>query len=91
MNEQQRIEVLVKKVGSGKKLAEKIGTSDASVSKLRMGTFHIEAFAVRIAQAFPDLNCRWLLTGEGSPWAKEAKDGKLNKKLDEILDILKKK
>lgn len=92
MNQQERIDILIEKAGSGSKLAEMISTTSASLSKLRTGKFHIEAFAPRIAQAFPDVNCRWLLTGEGEPFSKEADEGEiraelraLSEKMDKVL------
>ena len=81
MNEQERIEVLIKKAGSGRKLAELISTTSGSISKLKAGRFHLEVFAPRLAQAFPDMNCRWLLTGEGGPFAKEVTDGEIRAEL----------
>ena len=81
MNEQKRIEVLIEHVGKAVTFAEMIGTTPASVTKLRNGKFHIEAFAVRIANAFPEVNCRWLLTGNGEPFAKEAAEGRISAEL----------
>ena len=81
MNQQERIDLLIEKAGSGSKLAEMISTTSASLSKLRTGKFHIEAFAPRIAQAFPNVNCRWLLTGEGDPFSKEADEGEIRAEL----------
>lgn len=92
MSEKERIEVLIKKAGSGRKFADLINTSSSSITKLKDGRFHITSFADRIAQAFPDLNCRWLLTGEGEPFAKEAQEGEikaelraLSEKMDKVL------
>lgn len=81
MNDQERIEVLIEHVGKASALAERIGCAPASVTKLRNGKFHIEAFAVRIANAFPEVNCRWLLTGKGEPFAKEAAEGRISAEL----------
>lgn len=81
MNEKERIEVLVRRAGSGKKLAEMLGTSAASISKLRAGVFRLSVYAERIAAAFPDLNCRWLLTGDGEPFAQEAREGEIKAEL----------
>lgn len=81
MSEKERIETIVQKAGSAKRLAEMLNTSAASVSKLRAGTFRLSVYAERIAKAFPDLNCRWLLTGEGDPFAKEAQEGEIKAEL----------
>ena len=92
MTEQERIEVLIKKAGSGRELARLINTSPSSITKIKSGRFRIGVFADRLAVAFPDLNCRWLLTGEGEPFAKEALEGEikaeltaLNDKVDKLL------
>lgn len=81
MNDQERIEVLIEHVGKASALAERIGCAPASVTKLRNGKFHIDAFAARIAKTFPEVNCRWLLTGEGEPFAKEAAEGRIRAEL----------
>ena len=88
MTEQERIALLVRACGNGRKFAEKVGTSSGSVSKLLSGRFHIDAFAVRIATAFPDLNCRWLLTGDGEPFAKEAAEGEIKAELRALRDAV---
>ena len=84
MNEQERIETLIAKAGSGRKFADLLGSTDASISKLRSGKFRLAVFAEKIALAFPDLNCRWLLTGEGEPFAKEAAEGEIKAELREL-------
>lgn len=84
MNEKERIEVLVNRAGSGKMLADALGTSAASISKLRAGKFRLSVYAERIAAAFPDLNCRWLLTGVGDPFSKEASEGEIRSDLKAI-------
>lgn len=94
MSEQERVEVLIIQAGSATKLAELIKSTPSSITKLRVGRFHITAFADRIAQAFPDLNCRWLLTGEGEPFSQEVTDGEIKAKLralSEKVDRLLKK
>lgn len=88
MNEQERIETLIAKAGSGRKLADLLGTTDASISKLRSGKFRLAVFAEKIAHAFPDLNCRWLLTGEGEPFAKEAAEGEIRAELRALRDAV---
>lgn len=90
MTEQERIEYLVAKEGSAVAFARKIGTTEASVSKLRSGVFHIGRFAVRIAEAYPSLNCRWLLTGEGDPFAPEISESEIARRLGAIEDKLSK-
>lgn len=84
MIERDRIEYLVAKEGSAVAFARKIGTTEASVSKLRSGVFHIGRFAVRIAEAYPSLNCRWLLTGEGEPFIDEPSQSEVSMRLSRI-------
>ena len=88
MNDQERIEVLIEHVGKASALAERIGCAPASVTKLRNGKFHIEAFAARIANAFPEVNCRWLLTGNGEPFAKEAAEGRISAELRALRKVV---
>lgn len=71
MNEKERIELLISREPSAASFARKIGTTESSMSKLRAGIFKLPSFAEKIARAYPDLNCRWLLTGEGEPYEKE--------------------
>lgn len=84
MIERDRIEYLVSLEGSAAAFARKIGTTEASVSKLRSGVFHIGRFAVRIAEAYPSLNCRWLLTGEGEPFIDEPSQSEVSMRLSRI-------
>ena len=88
MTEQERIALLVRTCGNGRKFAEKVGTTSGSVSKLLSGKFHIDAFAVRIANAFPEVNCRWLLTGEGEPFAKEAENSEIKAELRALREAV---
>lgn len=89
MTEQERIEYLVAKEGSAAAFARRIGTTEASVSKLRRGVFFIGRFSVRIAESYPSLNCRWLLTGEGEPFAPEISTPEIAKRLQAIEEKLK--
>lgn len=94
MSEKERIEVLINRAGSGRKLAELIHTTSSSITKLKDGRFRIGAFADRLALAFPDMNCRWLLTGEGEPFSQEVTDGEIKaelRALNEKMDRLSKK
>ena len=88
MTEQERIETLIARAGSGRRLAELLNTTDASISKLRSGKFRLAVFTEKIAHAFPDLNCRWLLTGEGEPFAKEAAEGEIKAELRALRDAV---
>lgn len=84
-SEIERIEYLIDHEGSAKAFADKIGASKAAVSKLRRGKFRLEVYAARIANAYPHLNCRWLLTGKGNPMTPELSRDALEGRLDELL------
>ncbi len=84
MNEQERICMLISRCGSAKEFSEATGISESSVSKLRAGKFRIQAFAERIAVAFPRLNCRWLLTGAGVPFSDDLTEGEIKTELREL-------
>lgn len=62
----QRIILLVQHAGSQEDLSLKAGISRGSISHLVNGKTK-PSFEVlsRLASSYPDLNCRWLLTGEG--------------------------
>lgn len=91
MTEQERVEVLIARVGSAKELAYRIGVSKSSMSKLRSGKFHLAPYAQRLAEAFPAMNCRWLLTGKGDPFAKEPSDDELLRELKAIRRAVEKR
>ena len=83
MTEIERIQFIIDSYedGNAASFAKRIGTSPSSVSKLRKGVFNIGAFAEKIARAYPNLNCRWLLTGEGQPAAPEPPRDAIEKRL----------
>ena len=75
--------------------ASKIGLSNLEVKKLCSGQKHPSFLILeQIANAFPDLDCRWLLTGTGATWVSmENIDERMLKLIEkEIkLDFLEKK
>ena len=92
MTEIERIQYIIDSYedGNAASFAKRIGTSPSSVSKLRKGLFGIGAFAEKIARAYPRLNCRWLLTGEGTPLSEELSKDAIEKRLNEIVRLIKK-
>ena len=84
MGELERIDALIKKAGNAASFAQAIGTTESSVSKLRHGVFKLHSFAERIARAFPEVNCRWLLTGEGEPFVEEPKKSEIAVRLETL-------
>lgn len=77
--------------GNANEFARRTGIGKSAVCLLRKGTRDdsgIGAYAERIARAFPRVNCRWLLTGNGSPSAREAGQDEISSKLDSIIKKL---
>ena len=76
--------------GNANEFSRKTGIGKSQVSLLRSGKLGTEigAYAERIAVAFPRINCRWLLTGKGSPASREAGKDEISSKLDAIMKIL---
>ena len=69
MTEQERIELLIVNLegGNGSRFAEKLGTTRATVSRLRNGERGIKFWVNKIVQAYPAVRREWLTTGEGYP------------------------
>jgi transcriptional regulator with XRE-family HTH domain len=69
MTEIERIEYLIKVLegGSGYKFAQKVGMSNASISRIRKGDYGIRLKIDAIIKAYPQINREWLETGEGYP------------------------
>ena len=71
MNSADRINYIIETLcdGTAQVFSDKTSIGKSQVSLLRSGKLgpDIGPYAERIARAFPELNCRWLLTGEGNP------------------------
>ena len=69
MTEQERIELLIVNLegGNGSQFAEKLGTTRATISRLRNGKRGIRLWIDKIIQAYPAVRREWLTTGEGYP------------------------
>lgn len=97
MTEPDRIQLIIDRFEGGQKtrFAQRIGTSKSSVTKLTDGSFRIASFAERIVRAYPEINARWLLTGEGDPTAGypqkaeiTARIESLELKMDKVFSLL---
>jgi hypothetical protein len=85
--------VALKANNSQVRFSEITGIGTGQVSNITTKR-HIPGFMTisKIAAAFPDINCRWLLTGEGSPIGSETENKnllELIKSKDEIISLLK--
>ena len=86
MKPEERISYLVDTLegGNAKRFSEKTGICPQSVSALRHGKYGIGRFVQRIADAYPDVNVRWLQTGEGEPTKDKAERSRLEAKIDTL-------
>ena len=86
MKPEERISYLVDTLegGNAKRFSEKTGICPQSVSSLRHGKYGIGRFVQRIANAYPDVNVRWLQTGEGEPMRNKAEKSRLEAKIDTL-------
>ena len=67
MTEAERIDFLIKVLegDNARRFAEKTGINPTSLCKARKGTYRVRRFVERICAAYPEVNRRWLVTGEG--------------------------
>ena len=86
MEGKDRVEFIINhfEAGNAASFARKIGKSKSAVSKLRRGIYGFTSYADKIAVAYPLINCRWLLTGDGDPVAREATEDEILSRLDRI-------
>lgn len=72
MSISERIRLLAESAGSQVKFAEKTGILPPTISRIirQDGNVRSDNLAL-IARAYPDLNLRWLLIGEGPMWLEE--------------------
>ena len=69
MTDAQRIDYLVAVLegGNAKAFADKAGMHQQTVTGLRQGKYKVDKFVARILAAYPDVEDKWLVTGEGEP------------------------
>ncbi len=98
MSLSQRLMTLSRFEGNHTKLAAKIGTTTQSISKIVKNDLGISGKSiVAIAEAYPQLNMRWFLTGQGESGldgvAPEVKPEDPEKELlkEELLQVYKDK
>ena len=73
--------------GNANEFCRKTGIAKSTVSRLRSGALGkngIGSFAEKIAAGFRQINCRWLLTGEGNPHADDVSEGEIRAELREL-------
>jgi transcriptional regulator with XRE-family HTH domain len=96
MSISERIEKICDFEGSQTKFSEKTGIVQQTISRIiSKGSSIRSDNLAAIARAYPLLNIRWLLTGEGDMWVSEFREGKTNqdseshKLREEIISLLK--
>ena len=86
MTEAQRIDYLVTVLegGNAKAFAEKVGTHPQSITNLRQGRYRIDRFVAKILGAYPDVDDKWLVTGEGEPLRSVREKGEVLRKIESL-------
>lgn len=102
MTPSERVEYIIATLcgGTAQVFCDRTKISKSQVSKIRSsensGQYGIGPYAERIARGFPEIDCRWLLTGEGEPLGKgqtgriKAELRALRKSLDELAERVEK-
>ena len=86
----ERIDFIIKtKVGSRTKFAEVLKVSPQYVNKIATpgGSVGIEP-VLNILRLFPDIDARWLLLGEGSPFSVSDRAGQIKRSIGDRIDFL---
>lgn len=100
MSISERVEAIVEFEGSQRKFAEKTGIAQTTISRMVSRQANIRSDnIVAIVEAYPNLNVKWLITGEGEMWeqdkpaTREAPLEDTEKELlkDEVISLLKSK
>lgn len=86
MTEAQRIDYLVAVLegGNAKAFAEKAGLNQQAVTNLRQGRYRIDRFVTKILAAYPDVDDKWLVTGEGEPLHSIWEKGEVLRKVESL-------
>ena len=91
MSVANRISILCEKEGSQSNFAEKTGIQRQTVSRIVSRGTGIRSDTIEaIAIAYPKLNLRWLILGEGPMWAVERESietGEQKKHLDDEMKL----
>ena len=86
MTEPQRIDYLVSALegGNAKAFANKAGMHQQTVTGLRQGKYHIDKYVTKILAAYPDVDDKWLVTGDGDPLVSIREKGEVLRKLEAL-------
>lgn len=86
MTDAQRIDYLVAVLegGNAKAFADKAGMHQQTVTGLRQGRFKVDKFVARILAAYPDVEDKWLVTGEGEPLRSVREKGEALRKVEAL-------
>lgn len=86
MTEAQRIDYLVSVLegGNSKAFANKTGLYQQAVTNLRQGKYRIDKFVSRILEAYPDVDGKWLVSGDGEPLRSTREKGEVLKKVESL-------
>lgn len=86
MTEPQRIDYLVSTLegGNAKAFANKAGMHQQTVTGLRQGKYHIDKYVTKILAAYPDVDDKWLVTGDGDPLVSIREKGEVLRKLETL-------
>lgn len=86
MNTAERISFLVDTLegGNARRFSEKTGIRTQSISCLRHGKYQMGRFVQRITEAYPDVNVKWLQTGEGEPLLSGPEKGLVLAKIESL-------
>lgn len=88
MGDKEKIEVLIAREKNAASFARKVGASESTIAKIRSGLARLAPLYERLANTYPTLNCRWLLTGEGEPFGEELSKEEISERLNEIESTL---
>lgn len=86
----ERIDFIIKiKVGGRSKFAEILKVSPQYVNKIATpgGSVGLEP-VLNILRLFPDIDARWLLLGEGSPFCLSDRAGEIKRSIGDRIDFL---
>ena len=86
MTDAQRIDYLVSVLegGNAKAVADKAGIHQQSVTGLRQGRYRVDRFVARILAAYPDVDDKWLVTGDGEPLRSVREKGEALRKVESL-------
>lgn len=86
MTDAQRIDYIVTVLegGNAKAFADKAGMHQQTVTCIRHGKYKVDKFVARILAAYPDIEDKWLVTGEGEPLRSVREKGEALRKVEAL-------